>query len=189
MKKSGIVIKILVCALLLGLVIYHLPQRRQTSMPVCNAAGEVSTLEIDVNYYRRLFSTPWVEGTVTFDGVVYQDYYADLKENNVEEHGSNSSFWGWDWDFSPGEAPLPSNMDFIKINSDTTGLTWLHNSANRINFFDIQGTDTFEKVYIIYSDESITDASGHISGISYCGPATNAEEARQVAEYFGYNLG
>ena len=188
MKKTRIVAIVLICALVLGLLIYHLPQRRQVSMPVCNAAGEVSTLEIDVNYYRRLFSTPWVEGTVTFDGVVYQDYYADLKAGNVEEYGSNSSFWGWDFCFSPDENVLPSNMDFIKISSDQTGLSWLHNSVNRINFFDLIGSDTFEKVYIIYSDESMTDASGHTSSVSYCGPAASVEEARQIAEEMGYKF-
>ena len=188
MKKARIVAIVLICALVLGLLIYHLPQRRQVSMPVCNAAGEVSTLEIDVNYYRRLFSTPWVEGTVTFDGVVYQDYYADLKAGNVEEYGSNSSFWGWDFCFSPDENVLPSNMDFIKISADQTGLSWLHNSVNRINFFDLIGSDTFEKVYIIYSDESMTDASGHTSGVSYCGPAASVEEARQIAEEMGYQF-
>lgn len=188
MRKSRIVAIILVCSLVIGLVAYHLPQRRVVSMPVCNAAGDVSYLEIDVQYYRRLFSTPWVEGTVTFDGVVYQDYYADLSQYNVEEVGSNSSYWGWDWFFSPGEDPLPANMDFIKINSDKTGLTWLHNTVNRIYFFDIKGIDTFEKIYIIYSDESMTDASGSTRGVSYCGPAMTAEEARQVATDLGLKL-
>ena len=115
MKKSHILPIVLVCLLLIGLIVYHLPQRRQTAMPVCNASGEVSFLEIDVSYYRRLFSTPWVEGTVTFDGVIYQDYYADLKAGNVEEHGNSSSFWGWDFCLAPFNDQLPSNMKFVKV--------------------------------------------------------------------------
>lgn len=187
-SATAILTALAVCALVIGLVAYHLPQHKVVSMPVCNAEGDVSYLEIDVQYYRRLFSTPWVEGTVTFDGVVYHDYYTDLSLNNVEEHGSNSSYWGWDWDFSLDEDTLPANMDFIKINSDKTGLTWLHNIVNRIYFFDIKGTDTFEKVYIIYSDESMTDASGSTRGVSYCGPAMTVEEARQVAADLGLKL-
>ena len=189
MKKSRILLLVLAVALLTGLIIYHLPQRRRVSMPVCNADGEVSTLEIDVKYYRRLFSTPWVEGTVAFDGVVYQDYYADLKTYNVEEIGSNSSFWGWDWDLSPNKNSRPSNMDFIKIISDETKQNWLRNGVNRINFFDVRGNDSFEKVLIIYSDEELTNSSGRISGIPYYGPARTVEEARQIAEEMGYKLG
>ena len=189
MKKSRILLLVLAVALLTGLIIYHLPQHRRVTMPVCNADGEVSTLEIDVKYYRRLFSTPWVKGTVAFDGVVYQDYHAVLKTNNVEEIGSNSSFWGWDWDLLPNKNSRPSNMDFIKINSDQTEQTWLSNTENRIYFFDVRGTDTFEQVLIIYSDEKMTDAFGSTSGITYYGPARTVEEARQIAEEMGYNFG
>lgn len=189
MKKSRIVVCLLACAIFLSLLIYHLPQRRQVTMPVCSATEETAQLEIDVKYYRRLFSTPWVEGTVTWDGVVYHDNYADLTLYNVEEHGGNSSFWGWDFCFTPDENPLPSNMIFIKTNPDETEMTWLHNSVNRIQFVAVRGNDTFDRIAVIYSDKKLRDESGHISGIVYYGPARSMEEARQIAEAMGYNFG
>lgn len=191
MKKSRILLIVLAVALLTGLIIYHLPQRRQVSMPVCNAAGEVSTLQIDVNYYRRLFSTPWVEGTVTFDGVVYQDYHADLKAGNVEEHGSNSSFWGWDFCLPPVNDLRPDNMRFVKVTSFTDVWDHFSNSANNIFFMGANDSNafSFDKVMFFYSDESNQSESGSIPGILYYGPAATPEEARQIAEEYGYNFG
>lgn len=187
-SATAVLTALAVCALVIGLIVYHLPQRRVVSMPVCNAAGDVSYLEIDVQYYRRLFSTPWVEGTVTFDGVVYQDYYADLTLSGGKEHGTNSSYWGWDWQLSPNADTVPSNMDFIKIVPNLTNLDFVYNKVNRIIFFDVNGADAFDKILITYSDESMTDASGSTSGVSYCGPAMTAEEARQVATDLGWKL-
>ena len=185
---TAIVTALAVCALVIGLLIYHLPQRKVVSMPVCNAAGEVSYLEIDVQYYRRLFSTPWVEGTVTFDGVVYHDYYADLTLSDGKEVGTNSSYWGWDWQFSPNEDTVPSNMDFIKIIPKASAFESVYNMVNRIIFFDVNGSDTFDKVVFTYSDESMTDASGHTSGIAYYGPALTVEDAQQIADDLGWKL-
>lgn len=188
MKKSRIILIVLAALLLSGLIIFHLPQHKQVSMPVCSAAGEVSTLEIDVKYYRRLFSTPWVEGTVTFDGVVYQDYYANLTMYGGKEFGANTSYWGWDWQLTSSKDTVPSNMDFIKIVPNLTGLDTVYNNVNRIIFFDVNGSDTFDKILITYSDERMTDAFGQTSGVSYCGPATTAEEAWQVATELGWKL-
>ena len=191
MKKSRIILIVLAALLLSGLIIFHLPQRRQISMPVCSAAGEVSTLEIDVKYYRRLFSTPWVEGTVTFDGVVYQDYHADLKTNNVEEHGNSSSFWGWDFCLPPVNDLLPDNMKFVKVISSTVVGDWFSNTSNNIVFIGANDSNAFafDKVMFFYVDESNKNESGSIPGILYYGPATTQEEARQVAEEYGYNFG
>ena len=190
MKKSRVLLIILAAALLIGLIIYHLPQRRQISMPVCNADGKVSTLEIDVNYYRRLFSTPWVEGTVTFDGVVYQDNYADLKAANAEEIGSNSSFWGWDFCLPPVNDLLPDNMRFVKVPSSTDVRDHFSNSANNILFMGAKDSDAFrfDAVMFFYFDESNRSESGSIPGILYAGPAATPEETRQIAEGYGYHF-
>ena len=187
---TTIVTAVVVSVLLVSLIIYHLPQRKQVSMPVCNAAGEVSYLEIDVNYYRRLFSRPWVEGTVTFDGVVYRDYHADLKAGNVEEHGSNSSFWGWDFCLPPVNDTLPDNMKFVKVISSTAIGDWFSNISNNILFIGANGTDAFnfENVIFFYSDESNESESGSIPGILYAGPAATPEEARQIMEEYGYHF-
>ena len=191
MKKLRILSIVFVCLLLIGLIIYHLPQRRQVAIPVCNADGEVSTLQIDVKYYRRLFSTPWVEGTVTFDGVVYQDYHADLKAGNVEEYGSNSSFWGWDFCLPPVNDLLPDNMRFVKVSSSTDGWDHFSNSMNNILFIGAKDSDAFrfDKVMFFYFDESNKGESGGIPGVLYYGPAATLEEARQIAEEYGYSLG
>lgn len=190
MKKSRILLIVLAVVLLAGLIIYHLPHHWQVSMPVCSADGEVSTLQIDVNYYHRLFSTPWVEGTVTFDGVVYRDYHADLKAGNVEEHGSNSSFWGWDFCLPPVNDTLPDNMKFVKVISSTAIGDWFSNISNNILFIGANGTDAFnfENVIFFYSDESNESESGSIPGILYAGPAATPEEARQITEEYGYHF-
>lgn len=190
MKKSRILLIILAVALLTGLIIYHRPHRRQVSMPVCSADGAVSTLQIDVNYYRRLFSTPWVEGTVTFDGVVYRDYHADLKAGNVEEHGSNSSFWGWDFCLPPVNDLLPDNMRFVKVPSSSEGWDHFSNSANNILFMGAKDRDAFrfDQIMFFYFDESNRSESGSIPGILYSGPAATPEEARQIAEDYGYHF-
>ena len=190
MKKSRILLIVLVVVLLAGLIIYHLPHHWQVSMPVCSADGKVSTLQIDVNYYRRLFSTPWVEGTVTFDGVVYRDYHADLKAGNVEEHGSNSSFWGWDFCLPPVNDLLPDNMRFVKIPSSTDVLDYFSNSMNNIIFMGAKDSDAFrfDKVMFFYLDESNQRESGSVPGILYAGPAATPEEARQITEEYGYHF-
>ena len=190
MKKSRILLIILAVALLTGLIIYHRPHHWQVSMPVCSADGEVSTLQIDVNYYRRLFSTPWVEGTVTFDGVVYRDYHADLKAGNVEEHGSNSSFWGWDFCLPPVNDLLPDNMRFVKVPSSTDVLDYFSNSMNNIIFMGAKDSDAFrfDQIMFFYFDESNRSESGSIPGILYAGPAATPEEARQITEEYGYHF-
>ena len=190
MKKSRILLIVLAVVLLAGLIIYHRPHRRQVSMPVCSADGEVSTLQIDVNYYRRLFSTPWVEGTVTFDGVDYRDYHADLKAGNVEEHGSNSSFWGWDFCLPPVNDLLPDNMGFVKVPSSTDVLDYFSNSMNNIIFMGAKDSDAFrfDQIMFFYFDESNRSESGSIPGILYSGPAATPEEARQIAEEYGYHF-
>ena len=188
MTVTAIVTALAVCAVLVSLILYHLPQRRHVSMPVCNAAGEVSYLEIDVHYYRRLFSTAWVEGTVTFDGVVYHDYHAEIVQSNTKEVGSNSSYWGWDWEFSRDKQAMPSNMTFIKTITPTDIWDRFDNLVNRIIFFSVSGTDTFEQVLISYSDRSAKNENGSISGVNFFGPARTVEEARQVAEDLGFNF-
>lgn len=190
MKKSRILLIILAVALLTGLIIYHRPHHWQVSMPVCSADGAVFTLQIDVNYYRRLFSTPWVEGTVTFDGVVYRDYHADLKAGNVEEHGTNSSFWGWDFCLPPVNDLLPDNMRFVKVPSSTDVLDYFSNSMNNIIFMGAKDSDAFrfDQIMFFYFDESNRSESGSIPGILYAGPAATPEEARQIAEDYGYHF-
>lgn len=189
-SRRTLISTVIICALLISLIAYHLPQHRRVSIPVCSTTGEATTLQIDVKYYRRLFSTPWVEGTVTFDGVVYRDYHADLKAGNVEEHGSNSSFWGWDFCLPPVNDLLPDNMRFVKIPSSTDVSDYFSNSMNNIIFMGAKDSDAFrfDKVMFFYLDESNKTESGSIPGILYAGPAATPEEARQITEEYGYTF-
>ena len=139
---TTIVTAVVVSVLLVSLIIYHLPQRRQVSMPVCNAAGEVSYLEIDVNYYRRLFSRPWVEGTVTFDGVVYQDSRSLWGPVN---QGEERSYWDWDWYFGDSDSVHPGNLSFHKDDNDRIKAFY-----DYIQFFELGYQNSFEYVVFNY---------------------------------------
>lgn len=165
---TTIVSTVILCALLISLIVYHLPQRRQTAMPVCSAAGEVSYLQIDVKYYRRLFSTPWVEGTVTFDGVVYYDINSDWDVY---------SYWDWDWYLGDTDNAQPSNIIFRTENNDLINIL-----EQQIVFLDTGNRNMFETV-IFYCYEEGTDYATH-----YYGPAQSVEEARQVAEDLGWHF-
>lgn len=177
MKKFRIGIIILVGVLLLGLILYHLPQRRQVSMWVCTLSGESAQVEMDLKYYRRLFVAPYVRGTVFLDGVEYIDEDSILKTFPGIVN-SNKSFPELYWQ---KEVVLPDNMTFCK----KTAADILEAGNNRILFVEVSGEDSFEKIHFMYSDESMMDESGSIHGISYFGPAQTAEEAKKIATYFG----
>ena len=169
---TTIVTAVVVSVLLICLILYHLPQRRQVAMPVCNAAGEASYLEIDVNYYRRLFSTPWVEGTVTFDGVVYQDSRSLW---GPADQGADRSYWDWDWYFGDSNSVRPANLRFHKDDNDRIKAFY-----DYIEFFDLGNQNSFEHVVFNYSKYKANDV------VKYFGPAASVEEAQQVAEDLGW---
>ena len=171
---TTIVTAVVVSVLLVSLIIYHLPQRKQVSMPVCSTAGEVSYLEIDVNYYRRLFSRPWVEGTVTFDGVVYQDSRSLWGPVN---QGEERSYWDWDWYFGDSDSVHPGNLSFHKDDNDRIKAFY-----DCIQFFDLGDQNSFEYVVFNYSQYKANDV------VKYFGPANSLEEARQLAEELGWHF-
>lgn len=172
MKKSRILLIVLAVVLLAGLIIYHLPHHWQVSMPVCSADGEVSTLQIDVNYYRRLFSTPWVEGTVTFDGVVYQDSRSLW---GPADQGADRSYWDWDWYFRDSNSVRPANLRFHKDDNDRIKAFY-----DYIEFFDLGNQNSFEYVVFNYSQYKANDV------VKYFGPAASVAEAQQVADDLGW---
>ena len=171
---TTIICTVILCTLLVSLIIYHLPQRQQTSMPVCNAAGDVSYLQIDVNYYRRLFSTPWVEGTVTFDGVIYYDSRTLW---GPADAGEDRSYWDWDWFFSDSATALPGNLHFYIKDNDA-----IKAFQNYIYFFNIGHQNAFDYVTFIYGTDDTNQP------VKYYGPAQSVEEARQVAEDLGWHF-
>ena len=169
---TTVVTVVVVSVLLVSLILYHLPQRRQVSMPVCNTNGEVSYLEIDVNYYRRLFSSPWVEGTVTLNGNVYYDSRSLW---GPADQGEDRSYWDWAWYFGDPDQALARNLQFhIKDNDPMMAF------QNYIRFLDAGYENSFNEIYFMYGTDDTNKPS------YYCGPAQNIEEARQVAESLGW---
>lgn len=166
-----IVSTFILCTLLIGLIVYHLPQRRRVTMPVCNADGEVSTLEIDVKYYRRLFSIPWVKGTATFDGVTYRDVSSRLGRRQQDGY----SFWDWVWYFGDPDSVIPANTFFQKEAHDPDKLF-----QDQIYLYYVGEENTFDTVFFYYIqyDES--------SSQKYFGPASTIEQARQLVEAQGW---
>ena len=166
MKKSRILAIVLICSLILGLFIYHFPQRRRVSMPVCSATGEVSYLEIDIKYYRRLFSIPWVKGTVTFNGDIYRD-----NATHFGRQQDGASFWDWVWYFGDPDSIIPANTHFVKEEYDSSKTfqdeIWLANVGNE---------NTFDAIVCFYIERD------NSSDTKFYGPASTVEEARQLAE-------
>lgn len=175
MKKRKIkFIIVFICVFLSGLVLYHLPQHRQVSMPVCNVTGETVLIEIDVNYYRRLFSKPWIEGTVTFDGEIYQDSRTLWGAVNA---GEDRSYWDWDWDFKIPSNRLPGNLQFHKDSNDR-----LKAFYDCLRFYNIGSKHDFSYVIFTYSNHELNDV------VKYYGPAEDIEDARRVAESLGWSF-
>lgn len=167
MKKIRILIIVLVGALLLGMILYYIPQRRQVSMWVCNASGEAVLVEIDIEYSRRLFGEPVVRGTVTFNGEEYIDGESMLK-TFPENQTHNAE---------------PEHMVFYKKSIQNI----MDMGTNQIHFWDVSDGYRFEKVFFTYLDESMEE-NGHITGIPYAGPAQTAEEAQELAAGFGLSI-
>ena len=165
-----IVITFILCTLLIGLIVYHLPQRRRVTMPVCNADGEVSTLEIDVKYYRRLFSIPWVKGTVTFDGDSYRDVASRMGRQQ-----DGYSFWDWVWYFGDPDSVIPANTFFQKEAHDPDKLF-----QDEIHLYYVGEGNTFDTVFFYYIQYD------ELSSQKYFGPASTIEQARQLVEAQGW---
>lgn len=161
-----IISTVILCTLLIGLIIYHFPQRRRVSMPVCSADGETAQLEIDVKYYRRLFSIPWVKGTVTFNGVTYRD-----NATHFGRQQDGASFWDWVWYFGDPNSIIPANTYFVKEEYDPSKIF-----QDQILLADIGNENTFDAIvcfYIQYDNSQDT---------KFYGPASTVEEAKQLAE-------
>lgn len=187
MKKLRICILILVGALLLGLIGYHIPQKKQVSMWVCSLSGESAQIEMDLKYYRKLFSPPTVKGTVRFNGAEYLDQASTLKTLP----GKNDNDSDGDRTFLNEENDFPDNMIFCKKSSEESVLDlWKEISMNQLHFLDISGgIDDLEKIHFMYRDISMQDEDGNIHAVSYFGPAQTAEEAQEIASHFGYQSG
>lgn len=160
--KRSIKFGILGCITLLILVIYHFPQSHRISMPVCTTEGDCATVEIDVKYFRRLFSLSYLDGTVTVDGITYYD-----SKSAWGPRQKGGSYWDWYWYWGDSDNTIPSNIQFVESENGIIG-----NSMLYIGY--LGKNNTFSKIeFFLVSDD-------FPEGRIYYGPAQTAEEAEQI---------
>lgn len=163
---------------MIALLLVHMPERIEKTITVSTGAGETAEVAIDILYFPNIILPSYVKGTLTVDGIGYTDQYTKLKEfPSVSDNRLFPSEW-WETQES-----VPCNMTFLR--SDCTDV----NSAllNRIDVLEIVLKKDVCEIHYIYTDES-NQTDENIEGISFWGPAQNAEEAKQIAESFGYKI-
>ena len=111
-----------------------------------------------------------------FVRVETQDQYTVMKGFKF---ASDNQLFPSDW--WTRKTPLPYNLSFIRTDLTDT----FSNLQNRIEVINLELDEGVSKIHFM----SMGDQN-HIGGAdqngSFWGPAKNAEEAKQVAEYFGY---
>ena len=176
MRQYRILIVAIAVVLVTSLFLAHMPERIDGTMTVSTSTGETAEIDIDILYFSNLILPSYVKGTLSVNGIEYTDQYTKLKEfPYVSDNRLFPSAW---W---KEKESVPYNVTFLK--SDCTDV----NSAlrNRINVMDIVLEKGICKIHYMYTDES-NQIDGEIKGISFWGPAKNADEAKQIAESFGY---
>lgn len=168
--KSRKVRWIIVCVILLILVIYHLPRSHRVTMPVCTVEGNSATVDIDVKYYRRLFSLSYLKGTITVDGVICYD-----SKSAWGSRQKDGSYWDWYWYFGDADNTVPSNIEFIECTEYSKGI--VKHGNNRLYIDYLGDNNTFNKIGFVYVSEDNPDA------VAFYGPAQTAEEAEQIRNY------
>lgn len=174
MKKAIIIALAVVVAAALFLT--HMPERIKGSMTVSTSTGETAEVDIDILYYSNLILPSYVKGTLLVDGITYTDEYTMLKKFPSV---TNNRLFPSDW--WKTKETIPYNMTFVR--SDC--IDPISAQLNRIIVFDIVLHEGVSEIHYMYTDES-NQIGTEIKGISFWGPAQNAEEAKQIAKYFGY---
>ena len=151
-----------------------MPTDIKSTLTVSSDTGETAEIELDLRYYRNLIFPSYVKGTVTIDGAAYIDKYTKLKEfPSVSDDRLFPSGWWKD------KSDLPCNTTFLRADCSDV----LSAMVNRIDILEIVFEEGTCKIHYIYSDEK-NQIGTNIPGISFWGPAQNADEAEQIAEYF-----
>jgi len=176
-KKIKTISIIVLAAIIVAVVLFtYVPKQIKDTFTVCTVTGETAELDIIIQYYSSLILPSYVKGTIAFNGVVYTDQYTALKEyKNV----SNNQLFPSDW--WKRNSSTPYNTTFVR--SDCTDA--ISASLNRIDIWNIIFDEGVSKILCTYTDEA-NKIDESIRGISYWGPAQNAEEAKQIAESLGY---
>lgn len=154
MKKLRWIVIGTVCVILVCAVFFYWPKPVQKSITCCDLAGNTIQVEMDLNYCRRLFSSPHLKGTVSVDGVEYVDQ--DIAFKTI-----------------PKASYSLANWVFYQPTTDYQSLLY-----NSVLFVDLEGADLFGEILVLHSEG---DGSGSTHGTTYYGPAQTAEEAQKLA--------
>lgn len=159
------------------LLLLHVPKRMECTMTVSTTTGETAVVAMDLKYYRNLILPSYVKGTIQFEGISYTDQYSKLKEvRNISGNRLYPPEW---W---KTKQTMPYNMTFL-LSDETDVLSIFRNT---ISVYDLEW-DQDIKVHLVLLDER-NQIDGTTSGISFFGPAENAEEAKQISAHFGYRV-
>jgi hypothetical protein len=178
MKKYSVVI----CAfLVIGVIVLLLvPTTEQIKLTttVSTLDGETAEVDVDILCYSSLVLPSYIKGTLYVDDIKYIDQYTKLKEFPAV---SDNRLFPIAWWSSTDSVPY--NMTFIRADcSDVTSAL-----LNRIDVMDVRLNKGACEIHYMYADDS-NMVGAEIEGISFWGPAQNAEEAKQIAESFGYKI-
>lgn len=155
-----------------------IPKQITGTMTVATGTGETATVDYDLLYYSNFILPSYVKETLTVDGVEYTDQCSMYEQfPSVKDNDLIPSDW---WQ---AESAVPCNMSFVR--SDCADIPSAQ--LNRIAVLDVVLDKGICEIHFMYSDES-NAVNGSISGISFWGPSQNAEEAAQIAEFFGYKV-
>ena len=178
MEKKGIRIVLIISILIVvAISLTLIPKQIRGTLTVANGTGETATVEYDLLYYSNFILPSYVKGTLTVDGVEYTDQYSmfeqfpSLKKNELIP----SDWW-------QSESSVPYNMNFVR--SDCADV--ISAQLNKIDVLDVVLDKGICKIHYLYLDER-NAVDGTVSGISFWGPAQNAEEATQISEFFEYS--
>jgi len=175
MKKTKAIIIIALIVIVAAILPFiHIPKRIQCTIPVANGAGETALLDVDIRHYSSLVLPSYVKGTVSVDEVEYVDYATRFK------HQSDSGLFPSDW-WNYRDAL--HNTTFL-LSDWNDSIKSFQNSVNIIDM--VLNGDDIHAIHYLYMDDSIEAVDGMKSSISFWGPAQNSEEAKQIAESFGY---
>jgi len=179
MKKKGIRIVLTISILIaVAISLALIPEQIRGTMTVSTGTGETAMVEYDLLYYSNFILPSYVQGTLTVDGVEYTDQYSMFEQfPSVEDNALIPSDW---WQ---SESPVPYNMNFVR--SDCADV--ISAQLNKIDVLDVVLDKGICKIHYQYFDAR-NAVDGTVNGISFWGPAQNAEEAAQTSEFFGYSV-
>ncbi len=182
MKKRKLLMTMVVAVIAITLYYALAPKHLEYTMTASTVAGDTAVVEINIMVFPNFILPSYVKGTISVDGVAYTDQYTKLKEFPYvsDNHLLPPGWWKPEW-WKLGTS-LPYNMAFLK--SECTDV--IKAMISRLEVLDVEFQEHKCKIHYICTDESDL-ANSTIAGVSFFGPAANAEEAKEIAEYFGYS--